>query len=310
LSQRVERASSEAAREVFGNNYQSVLEQVHVDDDALVEAQDLLDSWLHEKKSDDFNLEVQFKAEKWAQRSTPLEEDTEDRYGDHLLQSHNWSSVNSYDNSPPLNIMGPEYDDDLNDEISVQQILRDMLDKKVVEKDILNDLGFDGNKKRKDPRPKMELRHKQVKEKSEARQKELEKKRRERAARKQAEAEARKQLIREEKEQQAQLKREEEEIKKQMNKIRRAMEEERKAAREKQEIERHKEQGAELLARHYLEEEQRKKEEQQRKEFEEKEEMRQMLLEQMERKAAEEASNNLRVKCAVKKLFTYNICIS
>lgn len=37
-----------------------------------------------------------------------------------------------------------------------------MLDKKVVEKDILNDLGFDGSKKRKDPRPKMELRHKQV----------------------------------------------------------------------------------------------------------------------------------------------------
>ena len=36
-NQRVERASSEAAREVFGNNYQSVLEQVHVDDDALVE---------------------------------------------------------------------------------------------------------------------------------------------------------------------------------------------------------------------------------------------------------------------------------
>ena len=58
---------------------------------------------------------------------------------------------------------GAEYDEDLNDEISVQQILRDMLDKKVVEKDILNDLGFDGSKKRKDPRPKMELRHKQVK---------------------------------------------------------------------------------------------------------------------------------------------------
>ena len=37
IFQRVERASSEAAREVFGNNYQSVLEQVHVDDDALVE---------------------------------------------------------------------------------------------------------------------------------------------------------------------------------------------------------------------------------------------------------------------------------
>ena len=59
-------------------------------------------------------------------------------------------------------LTGAEYDDDLNDEISVQQILRDMLDKKVVEKDILNDLGFDGSKKRKDLRPKMELRHKQV----------------------------------------------------------------------------------------------------------------------------------------------------
>ena len=62
----------------------------------------------------------------------------------------------------PCYTVGPEYDDDLNDEISVQQILRDMLDKEVVKKDILNDLGFDGNKQRKDPRPKMELRHKQV----------------------------------------------------------------------------------------------------------------------------------------------------
>ena len=59
-------------------------------------------------------------------------------------------------------LAGAEYDEDLNDEISVQHILRDMLDKNVVEKEILNDLGFDGSKKKKDPRPKMELRHKQV----------------------------------------------------------------------------------------------------------------------------------------------------
>ena len=74
-------------------------------------AQDLLDSWLHEKKHDNVNLEVQFKEEKWAQRSKPLDEVardpvTEDDYGDHLLQSHDWTSVNSYDNSPALNIMG------------------------------------------------------------------------------------------------------------------------------------------------------------------------------------------------------------
>ena len=74
-------------------------------------AQDLLDSWLHEKKRDDFNLEVQFKEEKWAQRSKPLEEVaqrgsiTENHYGDDLLQSHDWTSVNSYDNSPSLNVM-------------------------------------------------------------------------------------------------------------------------------------------------------------------------------------------------------------
>ena len=37
ILKRVERASTDAAREVFGSNYQSVLEQVHVDDDALVE---------------------------------------------------------------------------------------------------------------------------------------------------------------------------------------------------------------------------------------------------------------------------------
>ena len=37
ISKRVEQASTDAAREVFGNNYKSVLEQVHVDDDAMVE---------------------------------------------------------------------------------------------------------------------------------------------------------------------------------------------------------------------------------------------------------------------------------
>lgn len=296
---RVERASTDAAREVFGNNYQSILEQVHVDDDALVEAQDLLDSWLHEKKNDDLSLEVQFKNETWAQRSKRSKELTrassaEDYYSDQLLQSHDWASPSSYNHSPSLDIIGPEYDDDLHDEISVQQILRDMLDKKVVEEDILNDLGFDGSKKKKDPRPKMELRHKQVKEKSVARQKDLEKKRREHSARKQAEAEARQQLIREEKEKQTRFKKEEEEISKEMAKIRRVMEEEKKAAKEKLDSERRKEQEAELLARQYLEEEQKQKEERLRKEFKEKEEMRQMLLEEMERKAAEEASNNLR----------------
>ena len=84
---------------------------------SFVTAQDLLDSWLHEKKRDDFSLEMQFKDEKWAQTSKPLEKVTrnsvsEDVYGDFvdspdlLLQSHDWSSLNSYQNSQPPNAMG------------------------------------------------------------------------------------------------------------------------------------------------------------------------------------------------------------
>ena len=83
---------------------------------SLITAQDLLDSWLHEKKRDDFNLEMQFKDEKWAQRSKPLEHVTRNSvtedYGDYvdspdpLVQSHDWASLNSYHSSQPPNAMG------------------------------------------------------------------------------------------------------------------------------------------------------------------------------------------------------------
>ena len=76
-------------------------------------AQDLLDSWLHDKKHGDFNLEVQFKEEKWAQRSKPLHavtrnSVTEGYYGDDVVQqSHDWTSESSLNNhAPSLNIMG------------------------------------------------------------------------------------------------------------------------------------------------------------------------------------------------------------
>lgn len=77
-----------------------------------------MDSWLHEKKRDDFDLEVQFKDEKWAQRSKPLSQVTrnsvtDDYYGgdfvdtsDQLLQSHDWTALNSYHNSQSPNAMG------------------------------------------------------------------------------------------------------------------------------------------------------------------------------------------------------------
>ena len=87
-------------------------------DEYLHTAQDLLDSWLHEKKRDDFNLEVQFKDEKWAQRSKPLGHVTrnsvsEDYYhddlvgtSDPLLQSGAWKTLNSSHTSQSPNAMG------------------------------------------------------------------------------------------------------------------------------------------------------------------------------------------------------------
>ena len=85
---------------------------------AMLIAQDLLDSWLHDKKDDDFNLQVQFKEEKWAQRSKPIHAVTrnsvaEGYYGDDVVQqSHDWTSGSSLNNhTPSLNIMGMSQDE-------------------------------------------------------------------------------------------------------------------------------------------------------------------------------------------------------
>ena len=85
---------------------------------AVLIAQDLLDSWLHDKKDDDFNLQVQFKEEKWAQRSKPIHAVTrnsvaEGYYGDDVVQqSHDWTSGSSLNNhTPSLNIMGMSQDE-------------------------------------------------------------------------------------------------------------------------------------------------------------------------------------------------------
>ena len=74
-------------------------------------AQDLLDSWLHEKKNDDFNLHVQFNNEAWAKRGKPSDElsrasVTDGYYGNHLSQSHDWTSPSSSNHSPSLDVMG------------------------------------------------------------------------------------------------------------------------------------------------------------------------------------------------------------
>lgn len=87
-------------------------------------AQDLLDSWLHEKKRGDFNLEVQFKDEKWAQRSKPLEHVTRNSVSEYchddfvgtsdlLLRSRDWTTLNSSHTSQSPNAMGKLFSVDL-----------------------------------------------------------------------------------------------------------------------------------------------------------------------------------------------------
>lgn len=61
-----------------------------------------------------------------------------------------------------VNLSGHDYEEDLDEEIAVQEVVRNMLDKQVVKDNVLKDLGFDSKKSPIDPRTKMELRHKQV----------------------------------------------------------------------------------------------------------------------------------------------------
>ncbi|XP_048588064.1 uncharacterized protein LOC125556732 [Nematostella vectensis] len=61
----VKRASDNAAREMFGNDFHRVLDQVHVDEDALMESQDLLDKWTHEKQVQNIAPDLEFYDEAW-----------------------------------------------------------------------------------------------------------------------------------------------------------------------------------------------------------------------------------------------------
>ena len=52
--------------------------------------------------------------------------------------------------------------DAMDDDRAVESVVQHMLKKKLVEDDFTSDLGFNEDAKHKDPRMKMELRHKQV----------------------------------------------------------------------------------------------------------------------------------------------------
>ncbi|KAK3711749.1 hypothetical protein QZH41_020139, partial [Actinostola sp. cb2023] len=308
----VQRASDEAAREVFGDGYHGILDQVYADDDALTEAQDLLDSWVKEKTLQTIQPELDFFDEKWASNSfnhsrpKATKQEFMVRSGNHTdgFDVHDDHSHKVLSTMTELSkthfksiaiFQGIDYDDDLDEEIAVQQVVRNMLDKKVVKDNVLKDLGFESKNPTIDPRTKMELRHKQVKEKSETRRRDLEKTRRDKTARKEAQHLARQQLLHEEKEKQAKAKREELLMQKEMTTIRKAMEGEHKLRKEQKEMEQLLVAEAVMMARQQVQEVQKMKEQQHREEKEATEEMRRLLLNQMEERAAEETRMNLQL---------------
>ncbi|XP_071095825.1 coiled-coil domain-containing protein 191-like [Haliotis cracherodii] len=245
---KVEQASDKATEAVFGLNHYSGRErgkyaalqtrqQVQEHDSALSEAQDLLSNWMQEKLQVDDDGDED---DPWHQRAVQAEVKRE---WDHLLDN----SVNDWqlDVTPRSKIKIPNRDpySTLNysdDEDAVGMILSNMMQKPVVREEFLNDLGLGEEEQRKkhDPRIKMELRHKQVKENREKRERDLEKKWREQQEKKDSFHKAKQMVIQEERDRDLKVRREEQELKKEMARIRKEMLEERHKQQEQRDRER------------------------------------------------------------------------
>ncbi|XP_046577381.1 coiled-coil domain-containing protein 191-like isoform X2 [Haliotis rubra] len=247
---KVEQASDIATETVFGLNHysgrergkyaaQQTRQHVQEHDSALTEAQELLSDWMQQKLHVDDGDGDDDNNDPWHQRAVQAEVKRE---WDHLLDN----SVNDWqlEVTPRSRVKIPNRDpySTLNysdDEDAVGMILSNMMQKPVVREDFLNDLGLEeGKKKKHDPRIKMELRHKQVKENREKRERELEQKRREQQERKDSFHKAKQMVIQEERDRDLKARREEQELKKVMGRIRKEMQEESHKQQEQRDRER------------------------------------------------------------------------
>lgn len=239
--QKVEDASNRAAESVFqgkpsrGHSGKRVaalqtLDQLREHDTALTEAQDLLSQWMEEK----VNLNVE-DGEDDAYANDALYQRTLEskvkKEWDHLLDN-NGEPVDmprkmKEDKSDPY-----AYLDKMDEKEAVDSIIEHMLNKKLVKDAFTEDLGLDEMSMYKDPRTKMELRHKQVKENREKRERELEMKRRAHQSKKTAQNHAKLLIMKEEKDKMTRARQEEMAIKKEMARIRKEMQEERKKHKE------------------------------------------------------------------------------
>ncbi|XP_051870413.1 coiled-coil domain-containing protein 191 [Pristis pectinata] len=236
---RVEQASECAVAEVFPSKklkttpkvsgYFMTMEtvnQLHDHDDAYAEAQELLNEWMNSK----LRMELEY------------EEAGE-------LQDH-MKNLETLTCSPEMTSRMPEYEkfDDLynyleqeKESAATQAFLQQLLEKKMEESGILDDLGIDEErqqKKQKDPCLSMEARHQQVKENRLKRQAQLEQQKQEKAIKKFAHAKAHQLLQEENRKKALQAKKEEEHIKKEMVQLRKEMVEKRYIMEEAKRLER------------------------------------------------------------------------
>ncbi|XP_013007292.2 coiled-coil domain-containing protein 191 isoform X1 [Cavia porcellus] len=200
-------------------------EQIEAHDEVYIEAQELVSDWLGTKLQEELASDGEEDAENTVSNVIPRPE-----------ASSHWR----YDRFDDL----CGYLEEEEEGTAVQKFIDHLLHKKLVDSGMLEDLGMKENqdKKQKDPRLTMEMRHKQVKENRLRREKELECQRTEKALKKSAFLEAQC-LVQEEKKRKAlEARKEKEEIRREMVKLRREILERRRTVEEAWKMER-KQQG-------------------------------------------------------------------
>ncbi|XP_057300857.1 coiled-coil domain-containing protein 191-like isoform X2 [Hydractinia symbiolongicarpus] len=320
---KVQDASERAALEAYGSD---IFETDHLgefvpDDEALYEAQELLDGWLQEKTFPNMQHELEHKKESWSSnKRLMLDADTYLHGGnknkvDYLTDFRNTfldiDTNHEEEEEIPKPIFFPEAasaaqdytnyllevenidNDDIDDSLVVQEVLRGMMNKEVV-KNI--DLGMKPLVRRlKDPVPKMNLRHQQVKIKGAERKSKVAAKKLELSTQKEIEQKARAKVAEEEKQKKLKEKAEEKAIKLEMVRIRKELEDEKRKRFEESERKKKILDEAKLQMQKELrrKKEHRKTESVRRKEAEE--QMRLHVEYEAEKKSLEELKQNMQI---------------
>ncbi|KAK6963713.1 coiled-coil domain-containing protein [Biomphalaria glabrata] len=242
--------------------------QVRDNELALNEAQDLLSQWMNEKVRFDYDdgfddLEAWRRARKNKDdilKKNGCEINEDDMSLERLTRMALEEEVDVDETAiyerVKRNALGDRdpYENlyELDESEAVQSVLKTMLSKEMVKDTFKKDLGLQ-KEPRTDPRTKMELRHKMVKENREKREKEGQKKKGDAQLKKEARLQAQQLLLKEQKEREIRARKEEMEMKKEMAKIRKEMHEERRKREEEIRREREEEEQLNKLAREELE---------------------------------------------------------